>query len=425
MIPRRLIQTCKLLFLIALFTSCESKTTPQSTTDTKEKTEQKNDETARSTKPIDIPPIQNDPPEVHEKDELLYTWVDELNIRSTPNAKGYKLTKVESNKALKFLGETSDESQTIVLRGVAYHEPWYKIETPDGQQGWVFGGAVKEKGEQKGNAPITDMSFDFPYFGAYDLSEWKFDRVEKGGGGDAENTTIMYTKGNRMLTVESTEVGEYGYSYRQKLSDLSGNLLKEREFHFAADVQPKELTETVKDYAASPPRQYQRIQKIDAHFMTLNSRPQLARAPWTSSAIEGNPAPVEAFDHVFEVIESYADLPIYEGLDDGCSCSFRTHKDDYKSAIFLSTYEDQPKEQAVIQLDGKVILLNSGKFEHPDYKRGDYHAFYSNEQYELRIVAFEEGKDDGGGPQYAGTMKLSKKDGTIIQHINAFGGCGC
>ncbi|MEM6722841.1 MAG: SH3 domain-containing protein [Bacteroidota bacterium] len=68
-------------------------------------------------------------PEVHEKDELLYTWVDELNIRSSPDTKEEKLTKVDSNQALKFIGETSNESETLVLRGVAYYEAWYNVET--------------------------------------------------------------------------------------------------------------------------------------------------------------------------------------------------------------------------------------------------------------------------------------------------------
>ncbi len=49
---------------------------------------------------------------------------------------------------------------------------WYKVRTSDGKEGWVFGGAVKQENEIKGNDIITKEKFDFPYFGKFDLSSW-------------------------------------------------------------------------------------------------------------------------------------------------------------------------------------------------------------------------------------------------------------
>ena len=82
-------------------------------------------------------------------------------------------TKVSDKQPLIFTGERSDKPETIVLRGVAYYEPWLKIKVDDNNEGWVFGGAVKRKDEEKGNAEMTATKFDFEKFGQFNLSSWK------------------------------------------------------------------------------------------------------------------------------------------------------------------------------------------------------------------------------------------------------------
>jgi len=87
--------------------------------------------------------------------DILYTWVDGLNVRDQPSTKGNTVARVKPNEPLTFTGEQSPKAETIVLRGVAYHEPWLKITTADRKDGWVYGGAVKLKDQLKGNASLS------------------------------------------------------------------------------------------------------------------------------------------------------------------------------------------------------------------------------------------------------------------------------
>ena len=110
--------------------------------------------------------------ELLQTKDLLYAWVDKLNIRDTPKLEGKTIASVDNQEALEFTGEKSRQSETIVLRGVAYDEPSLKVITSDQKEGWVFGGAVKRKGEDKGNGLMTETDFDLPYFGRFDLKDW-------------------------------------------------------------------------------------------------------------------------------------------------------------------------------------------------------------------------------------------------------------
>ena len=63
-------------------------------------------------------------------------------------------------------------------------------------------------------------------------------------------------------------------------------VLKEREFSFDAEYQSGDMNETVRDFSANPPKQYNRSQKINKHFMQLNVKPEMANGKWTESAIQ-------------------------------------------------------------------------------------------------------------------------------------------
>lgn len=213
-------------------------------------------------------------------EEILYTWVDGLNVRDQPSTKGTTVARVKPNEPLTFTGERSSKPETIVLRGVAYHEPWLKITTADRKDGWVYGGAVKRKDQLKGNASLSDTKFEFPVFGYYDLSKWEeIGNTDAGTGGDAESETITYRSEDQMLKITKTEVGDYGYSNTYELLDKAGNTLKERSFDFGTDPELK-ITETVIDYTDIPAKKYTRAQVLDKHFMMLNARPEMVRGNW-------------------------------------------------------------------------------------------------------------------------------------------------
>ena len=144
--------------------------------------------------------------------EPLYSWVENLNLRESPSTSAKVITSVQPTDALERL-EQSAKSEAIVLRGVMYDEPWVKVKTAAGDEGWVFGGAVKRKDEIKGNQPFTDEYFSFPVFGEYNLSGWRETSVIPGDDeGDFDRSTRKYKLGDHILTIYSYD-GEYGYGY--------------------------------------------------------------------------------------------------------------------------------------------------------------------------------------------------------------------
>ncbi len=220
-------------------------------------------------------------------DNTYYAWVDNINIRNASNTKGNVIGTYTSKDALEFTGTKSDHKDIIVLRGVVYDDYWLKVTTKDNKQGWVYGGAVKKEGDERGNGIITDNKFDFPYFGKFDLTTWKNMGVQNEEAGDAETQTTTYSKDRQTLEVIKTDVGEYGYYQTYVLKNNEKKILKEREFSFSVDVgdgnnRIMELTETVKDYMTKV--QYTRSQKTNKHFMQMNAKPLMVNGTWESTA---------------------------------------------------------------------------------------------------------------------------------------------
>lgn len=218
--------------------------------------------------------------------DFLYACVDQLNIRATPDSKGVSITSVQSDDALEFTGERSKTTESIVLRGVLYEEFWVKVISPDQKTGWVYGGAVKRKTENKGNAIITDTKFDFPYFGNFDLSTWKKLPTTEREVGDASTITTSYQKGNQLIEIDKSDLGDYGYSRTYRLMDANKNMLKERAFRFIADGNFMEMTETVNDYTSNPARQYERKQIPKKYFTGLNANPEMVNGTWKEVPLE-------------------------------------------------------------------------------------------------------------------------------------------
>lgn len=257
----RVLKLSALFFVFALF-SCEEKTkkeTPESTSETSETTT-----------------------EIPKENNIYFAWVDNINIRDAANTKENVIGTYTTKDTLEFTGTKSDTKDIIVLRGVVYDEHWLKVTTKDNKEGWVFGGAVKKETESKGNGIITKDVFAFPHFGNFDIASWTSLGIEKREAGDAETTTSSYMKGNQIIEIEKTDVGEYGYYYTYRLLDAKRNLLKERKFSFTTGMGDEgnlmELTEIVKDYTTK--KQYERKQMLTKHFMQLNARPEMVNGTW-------------------------------------------------------------------------------------------------------------------------------------------------
>jgi len=80
---------------------------------------------------------------VKDDDITVYTWVDNLRLRSEPDTNSEVVKELKEGDALTFLGEKTDFTKKVNLRGKVYDEPWLKVRTEDDITGWVFGGAVR------------------------------------------------------------------------------------------------------------------------------------------------------------------------------------------------------------------------------------------------------------------------------------------
>jgi hypothetical protein len=90
--------------------------------------------------------VQSTPPEIWL--EIRY---DDLRLRETPSMEGKVLATLKTGDRVKDLGEASPALETVVLRQERITAPWGKVETKDGQQGWIFLGAL---------GPVRDPAVD-------------------------------------------------------------------------------------------------------------------------------------------------------------------------------------------------------------------------------------------------------------------------
>jgi len=65
---------------------------------------------------------------------------------------------LKEGEPLDYGGERSDFTEKISLRGTLFDEPWLKVTTKSGKEGWVYGGGVKfyKVGTDKSGTPYDD-----------------------------------------------------------------------------------------------------------------------------------------------------------------------------------------------------------------------------------------------------------------------------
>lgn len=78
------------------------------------------------------------------------TTVDKLRLRDQPNNKGLEITQLPVQTMVKGTGEQSKNKDQITLRGIPFNEPWYKVSTASGEEGWVYGGGLNLTGQDFG-----------------------------------------------------------------------------------------------------------------------------------------------------------------------------------------------------------------------------------------------------------------------------------
>ncbi|MBV6427985.1 MAG: hypothetical protein KIPDCIKN_02508 [Haliscomenobacter sp.] len=87
-------------------------------------------------------PAPASPSEPETVVDVFTVNVDGLQLRATPGPEGKTIRGLQLGESLTDLGEVSDFTTPVQLRGIAFNEPWLKIKTSKGEEGWVYGGAL-------------------------------------------------------------------------------------------------------------------------------------------------------------------------------------------------------------------------------------------------------------------------------------------
>jgi hypothetical protein len=72
----------------------------------------------------------------------LYVTIDGLNLRTEPGLKSKVLVKLPLYEEVFFLNEVTDSTTELSIGYEKTNEPWVKVRTRKGQEGWVYGAGV-------------------------------------------------------------------------------------------------------------------------------------------------------------------------------------------------------------------------------------------------------------------------------------------
>ena len=87
-------------------------------------------------------PVAASPAKPEIQYSRLYVTIDGLNLRSEPGLKSTVMAKIPLFEEVYFLNEVTDSTTEVSLGYEKAKEPWVKIRTKKGQEGWVYGAGV-------------------------------------------------------------------------------------------------------------------------------------------------------------------------------------------------------------------------------------------------------------------------------------------
>lgn len=90
-------------------------------------------------------PVTQDEAVVEKKDSIAFSVVSNLRVREQPDLESKVISMLQEGEKVVFLGEKSNNTESVVLRGQKITAPFFKIKTLGGEIGWVFGGAINFK----------------------------------------------------------------------------------------------------------------------------------------------------------------------------------------------------------------------------------------------------------------------------------------
>ena len=85
------------------------------------------------------PEKQAPPPSPPKLEDTFTISLDRLRLRDQPGVNGKVITELPKGTLVKDLGEVSNFTTPIKLRGTQFDEPWWKVQLEDGTKGWIYG----------------------------------------------------------------------------------------------------------------------------------------------------------------------------------------------------------------------------------------------------------------------------------------------
>lgn len=82
-------------------------------------------------------------------DVTLRVLLNDLRIRSAPSLNSSVVDKLNENASVTWLNEISSNTTPIKLRDVSFNDPWLKVKTPSGKEGWAYAAAVLASSNNK------------------------------------------------------------------------------------------------------------------------------------------------------------------------------------------------------------------------------------------------------------------------------------
>jgi hypothetical protein len=74
---------------------------------------------------------------------ILFVVIDDLNLRTEPDLKSDVIDRLPLFTAVEYLQERTDFTTELKLsETILVNEPWLKVRSPKGREGWVYGAGV-------------------------------------------------------------------------------------------------------------------------------------------------------------------------------------------------------------------------------------------------------------------------------------------
>ena len=80
---------------------------------------------------------------VVEKQTVLYSTIDGLNVRTGPSLRNRVIARIPLYEEVTFLNEVTDSLYEIDLGEITPRAPWVRVQLQDGKKGWVYGAGVE------------------------------------------------------------------------------------------------------------------------------------------------------------------------------------------------------------------------------------------------------------------------------------------